>query len=306
MKGTRKINPQLNCLACVMKTLCSAVVMLAAGIGGAMATTPATAIDNSALGKPEFREHKATYGLVYRLPKEVTDILDNKIYPPLRERLVALGLADEKRTFNLQHVTVIHLHSADPTTPAKMLKALTKVPPVLNLTLKVFYISEASKGAGAPWWFDLGVVKSGQGYTEMMSYNTVATAALAPLRDGPLPRCTGPVYANMSDAAKELTRTVGMNGVNVIKAGKETASYNPHSTLIYSMTRYDERLQAAMKGIADEMNNALPDGITTQFKDMSIVEIGFMGNVLREIYRINLADGTAWDVTSGKAVKLGK
>lgn len=306
MKVPRKANPQLDCLACVMKTLRRAVLMLATGIGGAMAATPATAIDNSALGKPEFREHKATYGLVYRLPKDGTDILDNNIYPLLRERMVALGLADEARTFNLQHVTVIHLHSADPTTPAKMLKALTKVPPVLNLTLKGFYISEASKGAGAPWWVDLGVVKSGQGYTEMMSYNTVATAALAPLRDGPLPRCTGPVYANMSDAAKELTRAMGMNGVNVIKAGKETASYNPHSTLIYSMTKYDERLQAAMKGIANEMNNALPDGITTQFKDMSIVEIGFMGNVLREFYRINLADGTAWNTTSGKAVKLGK
>lgn len=306
MKESRKNNPKLNSLTSVMKTLRSALVMLAAGIGGTMAITPASAIDNSAIGESGFREHKATYGLVYRLPKDVTDILDNKIYPPLRERLVALGLAGEARTFNLQHVTVIHLHSADPTTPAKMLKALPKVPPVLNLTLKGFYNTEASNGAGAPWWFDLGVVKNGQGYTEMMSYNTVATAALTPLRDGPLPRCTGPVYANMSDDAKELTRTVGMNGVNVIKAGKETASYNPHSTLIYSMTRYDERLQAAMKGIADEMNNALPDGITTQFKDMSIVEIGFMGNVLREIYRINLADGTAWDVTSGKAVKLGK
>lgn len=306
MKESRNNIPKLSFFASVMKTLRSALVMLAAGICGAMATTPASAIDNSAIGKPEFREHKATYGLVYRLPREVTDILDNQIYLPLRERLVALGLADEARTFNLQHVTVIHLHSADPTTPAKMLKALTRVPPVLNLTLKVFYISEASKGAGAPWWFDLGVVKSGQGYTEMMSYNTVATAALAPLRDGPLPRCTGPVYANMSDDAKELTRTVGMNGVNVIKAGKETASYNPHNTLIYSMTKYDEHLQAAMKGVADEMNKAMPDGITTQFKDMSIVEIGFMGNVLREFYRINLADGTAWDTTSDKAVKLGK
>ena len=73
-----------------------------------------------------------------------------------------------------------------------MLKALTKVPPVLTLTLKDFYNTEASKGAGAPWWFDLGVVKSGQGYTEMMSYNTVATAALTPLRDGPLPRVHRP------------------------------------------------------------------------------------------------------------------
>lgn len=263
-------------------------------------------IDNSSIGKPEFREHKATYGLVYRLPKDVTDVLDNKIYPPLRERLISLGLTAEARTFNLQHVTVVHIHNADPGTPARMLKALKKVPPVLNLTLKDFYNTEASKGAGAPWWFDLGVVKNGQGYTEMMAFNTVATAALTPLRDGPLPRCTGPVYANMSDVAKELTRTVGVSGVNVMKDGKETASHNPHNTLMYSMTRYDERLQTAMKGFADEMNKVLPDGIVTQFKDVSIVEIGFMGNVLRELYRISLVDGSAWDTTTGKAVSIGQ
>lgn len=290
-----------------MKTFRSALLLgLTMLVGAAMTATGASAIDNSSIGKPEFREHKATYGLVYRLPKDVTDILDNKIYPTLRERLVKLGLVDETRTFNLQHVTVVHIHNADPATPGKMLKALPKVPPVLKLTLKDFYTTEASKGAGAPWWFDLGVVKSGQGYTEMMSYNTVASAALTPLRDGPLPRCTGPVYANMSDVAKELTRTVGVSGVNVIKDGKETASHNPHNTLVYSMTKFDERLQAAMKEVANEMNSILPNGIDTQFKDVSIVEIGFMGNVLREFYRISLEDGSAWDVTSGKAVALGK
>lgn len=290
-----------------MKTFRSALLLgLTMLMGAAMTATGASAIDNSSIGKPEFREHKATYGLVYRLPKDVTDILDNKIYPTLRERLVKLGLVDETRTFNLQHVTVVHIHNADPATPGKMLKALPKAPPILKLTLKDFYTTEASKGAGAPWWFDLGVVKSGQGYTEMMSFNTVATAALTPLRDGPLPRCTGPVYANMSDVAKELTRNVGVSGVNVVKDGKETASHNPHNTLVYSMTKFDERLQAAMKEVANEMNSILPNGIDTQFKDVSIVEIGFMGNVLREFYRISLEDGSAWDVTSGKAVALGK
>ena len=286
-----------------MKSLRSALAILAIGL---CTTTVAKEIDNSSIGKAEFREHKATYGLVYRLPKDVTDILDNKIYPALKERLIALRLVDEARTFNLQHVTVMHLHNADPSTPAKMLAAMPKTPPILTLTLKDFYNTEASKGAGAPWWFDLGIVKSGQGYTDMMSFNTAATAALTPLRDGPLPRCTGPVYANMSDAAKELTRTVGVSGVNVIKDGKETASHNPHNTLTYSMTRYDDRLQGAMKSVADEMNKVLPNGINTQFKEVSIVEIGFMGNVLREFYRINLADGTAFDTTSGKAVKVGK
>ena len=277
----------------------------ALGIGGLFGYAYAQTIDNSAIGKPEFREHKATYGLVYRLPKEATDVLDSKIYPPLRERLVKLGLVAEARTFNLQHVTVVHVHNADPSTPRKMLAALPKVPPVLKLTLKNFYNTEAATGAGAPWWFDLGVVKSGQGYTEMMAYDTVATAALTPLRDGPLPRVTGPVYAKMGDAAKELVASVGVSGVNVMKDGKETASHNPHNTLVYSMTPYDARIQAAMKEVADEMNRILPNGIDAQFSDVSIVEIGFMGNVLREFYRISLVDGTAWDVTNGQSVKFG-
>jgi hypothetical protein len=288
-----------------MKAIRKSLAATALGLGCLLAATAVQAIDNSAIGRPEFREHKATYGVVYRLPKDATDILDSKIYPPLRERLVKLGLVAEARTFNLQHVTVMHLHNADPSTPEKMLNALPKVPPVLKLTLKNFYNTEASAGAGAPWWFDLGIVKSGQGYTDMMSYNTVATAALTPLRDGPLPRVTGPVYANMGDAGKELVRTVGVSGVNVIKDGKETASHNPHNTLVYSMTKYDPRIQAAMKEVADEMNKILPNGIDTQFTDVSIVEIGFMGNVLREFYRISLVDGAAWDVTNGQAVKFG-
>ena len=89
------------------------------------------AIDNSAIGQPAFREHKATYGLVYRLPKESTDLLDARISGPLRERLIALGLRAETQAFNLPHVTVLHIHSADPTTPQKMLKALPKLPPVI-------------------------------------------------------------------------------------------------------------------------------------------------------------------------------
>ena len=67
------------------------------------------------------------------------------------------------------------------------------------------------------------------------SYNTVATAALAPLRDGPLPRVTGPVYAKMADAGRDLVKTMGVSGVNVMKDGKEVRAHNPHTTLVYSM-----------------------------------------------------------------------
>jgi hypothetical protein len=35
---------------------------------------------------------------------------------------------------------------------------------------------------------------------------------------------------------------------------------------------------------------------------VSIVEIGCVGNVLREIYRISLDDGSVIDVATGKAI----
>jgi hypothetical protein len=285
-----------------MKTRQKVMLGWAVGLGAAVAAGTAHGIDNSSIGKAEFREHKATYGLVYRLPKDVTDVLGARINGPLREKLLMLDLKTEADTFNIPHVTVVHVHSADPATPRKMLDALPKVPAVLKITLKDFYTTEASKGAGRPWWLDLGIVKSGQSFEDMMTYNTVATAALTPLRDGPLPRCTGPVYANMSDAAKELTRTMGVSGVNVVKDGKEVRAHNPHNTLVYSMTMFTPALQASMKQVADDFNKVLPEGINTSFKDVSIVEIGFAGNVLREIYRISLEDGSVIEVAAGRAM----
>jgi hypothetical protein len=236
----------------------------------------------------------------------VTDVLDARIYPPLRERLVKLGMVAEARTFNLQHVTVVHLHNADPATPKKMLAALTNVPPPLKVTLKNFYNTEAAAGAAVLWWFVLGIVKSGQGYTDMMSgvrHRSHRRTHAVARRPAAARHRTG--LRQVRRCGRELVATVGRSGVNVIKDGKETASRNPHNTLVYSMTPYDARIQAAMKEVADEMNKILPNGIDTQFTDVSIVEIGFMGNVLREFYRISLVDGTAWDTTSGQTVKWG-
>ncbi len=290
-----------------VRWMMNGVIGLVLGMGGTVAASAQGTIDNSALASDGFREHKATYGLVYRLPKDVTGILDARINGPLADHLQRLGLHEEARTSNIPHVTVVHIHSADPSTPARMLKALPKPPPPVSLVLKGFYTTEAAKDAGHPWWLDLGIVKTGDGFESMMAYNTVATAALAPLRDGPLPRCTGPVYAKMGDAAKDLVKTVGVSGVNVVKDGKELRAHNPHNTLVYSMARFDPPMQAAMKQVADEFNTALPDGIATTFKDVSIVEIGFSGNVLREFYRVDLADGTAYDVATGKTVAtIGK
>ncbi|EHK63708.1 hypothetical protein KYC_24437 [Achromobacter arsenitoxydans SY8] len=274
--------------------------LAAFGLLSTSAADAAAPIDNSALDKPEFRAHKATYGVVYRLPQEVNAILDAKVNGALKEDLLKLGLKTEAETPNMPHVTVVHIHSADPATPARMLKALPKPPAPLRLTLKTFYPTEAAKGAGHPWWLDLGVVKSGQGFEDMMRYNTVATAALAPLRDGPLPRVTGPVYAKMGDAGKDLVKTMGVSGVNIMQDGKEVRAHNPHTTLVYSMAPYDARLQDAMKQESDKFNAVLPDGIDTTFKDVSIVEIGFAGNVVREIYRVSLEDGSVIDVATGK------
>jgi len=284
----------MSCLAVVL-----AVALAALNVASALAQG---AIDNSALSSPTFREHKRTFGLVYTLPVEVNAHLDRTISGLLREKLLNAKLYDEAQRFNIPHVTVLHIHNPDPTTPDKMLKALPKLPPVLNLTLKTFYTTEAAKGAGHPWWFDLGIVKEGPSFEAVMAFNTTATAALTSLRDGPLPRVTGPVYAVMSDAAKNLVQTVGVSGLNVVKDGKELRAHNPHNTLVYSMAKFTPEIQDAFNGLAAEFNQILPDGIALTFKTVSIVELGFAGNVLREIYRISLEDGSVLNVVSGSKV----
>lgn len=257
-------------------------------------------IDNSALSAPGFRAHSRTFGLVYTMPKETNDVLNVTVNGLLREKLLDAKLDTEAMRSNIPHVTVVHIHNADATTPEKMLKALPKLPGVLNVTLKNFYTTEAAKGAGQPWWVDLGIVKEGAGFESMMAFNTTATAALAPLRDGPLPRCTGPVYAVMSDAAKDLVKTVGVSGVNVVKDGKELRSHNPHNTLVYSNEKFTPEIKKTFDQAAGEFNQILPNGLPVTFKTVSIVELGFSGNVLREVYRISLEDGSVLNVATGK------
>ena len=286
-------------------TIFGGVAALVMAGSALIATQPALAqgaIDNSALASATFREHKRTFGLVYTLPKEVNDLLNVTIGGLLREKLLNANLIDEALRFNIPHVTVLHIHNADPTTPDKMLKAMPKLPPVLNVTLKSFYTTEAAKGAGHPWWLDLGIVKEGASFEAMMAFNTLATPALTPLRDGPLPRVTGPVYAAMGDAGKELVQTVGVSGINTVKDGKELRPHNPHNTLVYSMAKFTPEIQAAFNQTAVEFNQILPDGIPTAFKTVSIVELGFAGNVLREIYRLSLEDGSVINVATGAKV----
>ena len=280
----------------------TALVLAGSALLAAQPALAQGAIDNSSLASTAFREHKRTFGLVYTLPKDVNDLLSLTIGGLLREKLLNANLIDEALRFNIPHVTVLHIHSADPTTPDKMLKAMPKLPPVLNVTLKTFYTTEAAKGAGHPWWLDLGIVKEGTSFEAMMAFNTLATPALTPLRDGPLPRVTGPVYAAMGDAGKELVQTAGVSGINTVKDGKELRPHNPHNTLVYSMAKFTPEIQAAFNQTAVEFNQILPDGIPTAFKTVSIVELGFAGNVLREIYRLSLEDGSVINVATGAKV----
>ena len=104
----------------------------------------------------------------------------------------------------------------------------------------------------------------------------------------------------MSDAAKELVQTVGVGGLNTVKDGKEL---RPHNPLVYSMAKFTPEIQAAFDQTAKEFNQILPDGIPTSFKTVSIVELGFAGNVLREIYRISLEDGSVVNVATGKKIE---
>lgn len=284
----------------------SAAVLLLTGAMMFHAQTIAAqvTINNSTLSSSEFRKHERTFGLVYTLPSAVNEILGATIGGLLKEDLLKAGLATEAQTFNIPHVTVVHIHNADPTTPEKMLSAIPTLPGTLSFTLKNFYTTEAAKGAGHPWWLDLGIVKEGKGFEDMMAFNTAATAALAPLRDGPLPRVTGPVYAKMGEAGKELVQTMGVSGVNVVKDGKELRAHNPHNTLVYSMAPFTQGVQDAMNQTAKNFNQILPDGIKTTFKTVSIVELGFAGNVLREVYRIGLDDGSVLNVATGEQTRL--
>jgi hypothetical protein len=68
------------------------------------------------------------------------------------------------------------------------------------------------------------------------------------------------------------------------------------------MAPFTPAVQAAMNQEAAKFNAVLPEGIATTFRDVSIVELAFAGNVTREIYRISLVDGTVTEVATGKTI----
>jgi hypothetical protein len=97
-----------------------------------------------------------------------------------------------------------------------------------------------------------------------------------------------------------------VSGVNVVKDGKELRAHNPHNTLVYSMAPFTQPVQDVMNQTAKNFNQILPDGIKTSFKTVSIVELGFAGNVLREVYRIGLDDGMVLNVATGEQTQLAR
>ena len=115
----------------LLTSITSALIAVAVSAGVAAAADGT--IDNSALSKSEFRDHARTFGLVYTLPQNVNDVLDNTIRGPLKEKLLNAKLDTEAQMFNIPHVTVVHVHSADPATPEKMLAAMPKLPPCRNI-----------------------------------------------------------------------------------------------------------------------------------------------------------------------------
>lgn len=253
------------------------------------------AVDNSSLKGDKLGEHHKTYGLVYLVPQDsyqkVLDISNG----PLREKLVLYGVFDALTRTNIPHITVLHLHTKDTNLPQKMLKALPTPPKPFTLTLKNFSFVKASKNSKMPWWFDINVLKD-ENFETISQYNQKAVEALTPLRDSPLPRVSGSIYKDSTPQAKSQIEDLGVSGLNRIKNGKEEGTYRPHITLSYSTSPLDSKLEAELIDLSDELNSILTSGIKASFETISIVEIGFSGNVLREIYRIDLKTGNAIDI----------
>ncbi|PAF48207.1 hypothetical protein BKH46_02475 [Helicobacter sp. 12S02634-8] len=253
------------------------------------------AIDNTSLNSTTLLKHQKTYGLVFILPKDKVQEINARTKGLIRETLLKHNLFKEALTYNIPHITVLHIHNPDPTTPQKMLSALKSFPKPFSLHLTHFLFAPASPNAVYPWWFDIGVDKT-LGYAAINAYNLEATKAIAPLRATPVPRATGFVYQDSSSAAKSQIQDLGTSGLNRIKNGKKENFYRPHVTLIYSDSALKNDTIAAMQALQNDFNATFTTPIKVDFDSVSIVELGFLGNVLREIYRINLADGKIYDV----------
>jgi len=64
--------------------------------------------------------------------------------------------------------------------------------------------------------------------------------------------------------------------------------------------KFTPEVQAAFDQTARSFNQILPDGIPTSSRPCSSRRLGFAGNVLREIYRISLEDGSVLKCRDGE------
>lgn len=256
-------------------------------------------IDNSSLTSNTMATHQKTYGLVFIVPHSTPDSPMAKLNAlsqgVLNEKLTLYGIHDALSRQNIPHITVLHLHTSDTTIPEKMLKAMPKPPKPFTLTLTRFGVVKASKNAKMPWWFDINVQQDSS-FESIMQYNFEATKALTPLRSSPLPRVSGAIYKDSSKEAQAQIRELGVSGLNRVIDGKEERMHRPHVTLSYSLQTLPKQLEKELELLANELNAALPSGIKTPITTISIVELGVTGNVMREIYRIDLESGRVTDV----------
>lgn len=256
-------------------------------------------IDNSSLHTKQLGTHYKTYGLVFIVPNDTPDSAMAKLHTlvggTLNEKLTLYGITDALLRKNIPHITVLHLHTDDTTLPDKMLKMMPQPPKPFTLTLQGFGLVKASKNSRMPWWFDINVLKD-RDFEKIMQYNFEATKALTPLRSSPLPRVSGAIYADSTKEAQAQIRELGVSGLNRLVNGKEERMHRPHVTLSYSMQELPIKLENELLILADELNSILATGIKVEFKTISIVELGIAGNVMREIYRIDLSSQKVLDI----------
>lgn len=259
-------------------------------------------VDNSSLHQKNLLDHQKTYGVVFIVPqKAVKKILKNS-QGLLHQALLENNLIKESLIYNIPHISVIHIHNPDPSTPYKILKSLPKLPKPFSLNLANYVFSKASPNSSFPWWFQIGVQKN-LGYDIINQYNYKVTKSIAPLRSSPLPHSSGYIYQDLPLSAKSQIEDLGSSGLNRIKNGKKEEYFRPHMTLLYSDTPLDKRLCIFMEKLSEDFNKEFPTPIVARFDTLAIVELGFLGNVLREIYSINLEDGKIFDVEKGVYLK---
>ena len=217
-------------------------------------------------------------------------------------RTCSLGLKTEAETPNIPHVTVVHIHSADPTTPARMLVALPAARADSGHAQD--FLSDRSRQGRRPSM----VAGPGRGQERRRLRGTDALQHRGHGGAGAAARW--PAAARHRSGVRQDGRRWPRSGPQRGRERRERRAGRPgsaraqpahHAGLQHDSVRRAAagRHEAGSRQVQRHPARRHPDHL----QDVSIVEIGFAGNVLREIYRISLEDGSAIDVATGKPVK---